>query len=109
MLLNDFNIIAKLQEKQISGQRVISNLKQLIELLQEKELRNSFTPNETFLFLQNQINSSSDEEISEYSQRLENDEDTVKIVTIHKSKGMEYDIVIAPFLDFDDSEQESDS
>ena len=105
MLLNDFNIIAKLQEKQISGQRVISNLKQLIELLQEKELRNSFTPNETFLFLQNQINSSSDEEISEYSQRLENDEDTVKIVTIHKSKGMEYDIVIAPFLDFDDSEK----
>ena len=105
MLLTDFNIIPKLQEKQISGQRVISNLKQLIELLQEKELRNSFTPNETFLFLQNQISSSSDAEFSEYSQRLENDEDTVKIVTIHKSKGMEYDIVIAPFLDFDDSEK----
>ena len=104
-LFTDFNIIQKLQKKQISGQRVISNLNQLIELLQEKELRNSFTPSETYTFLQNQINSTSDAEVSEYAQRLENDEDTVKIVTIHKSKGMEYDIVIAPFLDFDESEK----
>ena len=104
-LITDFSIIQKLQAKQISGQRIISNLKQLIELLQEKELRNSFTPSETYIFLQNQINSSSDAEVSEYSQRLENDEDTVKIVTIHKSKGMEYDIVIAPFLDFNDDEK----
>lgn len=104
-LFTDFNIIQKLQEKKISGQRVISNLKQLVELLQEKELRNSFTPSETYTFLQNQINTTSDAEVSDYAQRLENDEDTVKIVTIHKSKGMEYDIVIAPFLDFDESEK----
>lgn len=103
-LFTDFNIIQKLQEKQIAGQRVISNLKQMVELLQEKELRNSFTPSETHTFLQNQINTTSDAEVSEYAQRLENDEDTVKIVTIHKSKGMEYDIVIVPFLDFDESE-----
>ncbi len=101
----DFNMIQKLQDKQIEGQRVISNLKQLIELLQEKELRNAFTPSETYTFLQNQINASSDQEVSEYAQRLENDEDTVKIVTIHKSKGMEYDIVIAPFLDLEDNEK----
>ena len=30
--------------------------------------------------------------------RLENDEDLVKIVTIHKSKGLEYPVVFAPFL-----------
>ena len=30
--------------------------------------------------------------------RLESDEDLVKIVTIHKSKGLEYPIVFAPFL-----------
>jgi exodeoxyribonuclease V beta subunit len=103
--ITDFNIIQKLQEKKISGQRVISNLKQLIELLQEKELRNSFTPSVTYTFLQNQLHSANDEEVSEYAQRLENDEDTVKIVTIHKSKGMEYDIVLAPFLDFSDAEK----
>ena len=36
----------------------------------------------------------------EYEQRVENDEEAVKIVTIHKSKGLEYKIVLAPFLDF---------
>ena len=30
--------------------------------------------------------------------RLENDEDLVKIVTIHKSKGLEYPVVFVPFL-----------
>jgi len=30
--------------------------------------------------------------------RLESDEDLVKIVTVHKSKGLEYPIVFAPFL-----------
>ena len=32
----------------------------------------------------------------EYEQRLESDQDAVQIVTIHKSKGLEYNIVIAP-------------
>ena len=36
----------------------------------------------------------------EYIQRMESDEEAVKIVTIHKSKGLEYNIVLAPFLDF---------
>ena len=35
----------------------------------------------------------------EYEQRLESDQDAVQIVTIHKSKGLEYNIVIAPHLD----------
>jgi exodeoxyribonuclease V beta subunit len=35
----------------------------------------------------------------EYLQRIENDEDAVKIATVHSSKGLEYPIVIAPFLD----------
>ncbi|PZP45264.1 MAG: hypothetical protein DI598_13535, partial [Pseudopedobacter saltans] len=39
----------------------------------------------------------------EYELRMESDENTVKIVTIHKSKGLEYDIVIAPFLDMNSS------
>jgi len=30
--------------------------------------------------------------------RLENDEDLVKIVTIHKSKGLEYPVIFVPFL-----------
>ena len=35
----------------------------------------------------------------EFEQRIESDEDAVKILTIHKSKGLEYNVVIAPYLD----------
>ena len=37
-------------------------------------------------------------------QRIESDEEAVKIMTIHKSKGLEFDIVIAPYLDLKISE-----
>ena len=37
----------------------------------------------------------------EFEQRVESDEEAVKIVTLHKSKGLEYNIVFAPFLDLD--------
>src|SRR5690606_31223228 len=35
----------------------------------------------------------------EYEQRVESDREAVEIVTIHKSKGLEYNIVFAPYLD----------
>jgi exodeoxyribonuclease V beta subunit len=57
------------------------------------------TPNECYLFLKSQNKSENESEINAFVQRIESDEDAVKIVTIHKSKGLEYDIVIAPFLD----------
>jgi len=40
----------------------------------------------------------SENTMDETELRLENDEDLVKIVTIHKSKGLEYPVVFAPFL-----------
>ncbi len=40
----------------------------------------------------------SEQAMDETELRLENDEELVKIVTIHKSKGLEYPVVFAPFL-----------
>ncbi len=39
-----------------------------------------------------------EEKNQEYEQRLESDLEAVQIVTIHKSKGLEYPIVFCPFL-----------
>lgn len=97
--LEDFNVIQKHNKKVLTGQRILSNTKQLLEILQEKETHASLTPNECYLFLKNEQKSDASSEINAFVQRIESDEDAVKIVTIHKSKGLEYDIVIAPYLD----------
>lgn len=107
-LIQDYGIIDRFQKDTTTGHRVLSNLRQLIELLQEKEQNDSLTPNELYVYLNKQTKSKDegfDSENKELAQRVESDEDAVKIVTIHKSKGMEYYIVIAPYLDLEAKEK----
>ncbi|QOW09776.1 hypothetical protein Q73A0000_05035 [Kaistella flava (ex Peng et al. 2021)] len=104
-VINDFNLIAKNQSDITKGHRILSNIRQLLELLQEKEQNNALTPNEVYFYLYNQTKSVDDTENKELSQRIESDEDAVKIVTIHKSKGLEYDVIIAPYLNLNENEK----
>jgi exodeoxyribonuclease V beta subunit len=96
----DFNVRAVLLNPAVSsGERIIANLFQLIELVHKVQTNKQFSPAELVSWLRRGIEGM---EIAgdEYEQRVETDEDSVKIVTIHRSKGLEYKIVIAPFLDF---------
>lgn len=79
------------------AERVITNLLQINEILHNKENQAKSSPKELIHWLEFTIAGA--KESGEYTQRLENDEDAVKIVTIHKSKGLAYNIVIAPYLD----------
>jgi exodeoxyribonuclease V beta subunit len=81
-----------------NGERRLSNIFQLLELLHKVQIRNEFGPVELINWLQKTIEGQITEG-DEFEQRIESDEDAVKIVTIHKSKGLEYNIVMAPFLD----------
>lgn len=82
-----------------SGERMLTNFLHLAELLQA-ESRHCFGVHGTNALLRwfsDQIHSP--EKHAENQQlRLESDENLVKIVTIHKSKGMEYPVVFLPFL-----------
>ena len=83
---------------QENGERMITNLLQVTELLHKKELEEKLSVNQLLNSLHNILDggtSSGDE----YTQRIESDDDAVKIVTIHKSKGLAYNIVFAPYLD----------
>ncbi|KAA8485349.1 DNA helicase/exodeoxyribonuclease V beta subunit [Arcticibacter tournemirensis] len=82
-----------------NGERIITNLFQLIELLHKVQTRKKLSPLELISWLKRGIEGM-ETDGDEYELRVESDEDTVKIVTIHKSKGLEYNIVLAPFLDF---------
>ncbi|MEJ7588299.1 MAG: UvrD-helicase domain-containing protein, partial [Ferruginibacter sp.] len=87
-----------LDDEMENGERVITNILQLMELLHKMQTQKQFSPLELANWLKRGIEGM---EVAgdEFEQRVESDEEAVKIVTIHKSKGLEYNIVFAPFLD----------
>ncbi len=82
-----------------SGERIMTNMFQIMELLHQMQSRKNLSMTELISWLRRGIDGMVIEG-DEYLQRVESDEEAVKIVTIHKSKGLEYNIVLAPFLDF---------
>ena len=75
--------------------RILTNMAQLIELLAEEE-KNCFGTHALLQFLKQQIAQSDSNDESKL--RLESDENLVKIITMHASKGLEYPIVYCPFI-----------
>jgi len=96
----DFNVQQNLLKGQVeNGERIITNLYQLVELFHKVQSSKMLNPQELLSWLKRGIDGM-ETEGDEYLQRVESDEEAVKIVTIHKSKGLEYNIVLAPYLDF---------
>ncbi len=80
------------------GERRITNLLHIAEVLHQKSLDNHLGMQETIAWLTGQLDQDSPLREKEHEIRLESDEDAVRIVTIHKSKGLEYPVVFCPFL-----------
>lgn len=93
-LLMDFDVPAKLLAHQ-RGERALTDILHLAELLQadsqqldgEHALVHHFT----------ELLQHSDDESEHRTMRLESDSGLVKVVTVHKSKGLEYPLVFLPF------------
>ncbi|MBU0728591.1 MAG: exodeoxyribonuclease V subunit beta [Proteobacteria bacterium] len=78
------------------GERRLTNMLHLAEILHKQETERHLGMAGLLKFLNEKINSpQADEE--EYQLRLESDRDCVRIVTIHKAKGLEYPVVFCPF------------
>ncbi|XKM12989.1 exodeoxyribonuclease V subunit beta [Orbaceae bacterium ac157xtp] len=78
------------------GERIITNFMHLGELLQESS-QTQDSPHALVRWLARQI-SHTDLNMENHEQRLESDENLINIITIHKSKGLEYNIVCLPFV-----------
>ncbi|MFZ5764780.1 MAG: exodeoxyribonuclease V subunit beta [Thermodesulfobacteriota bacterium] len=79
------------------GERSLTNFLHLAELLHLRQVGKGLGVSELFdWFVSWRRDASLREE--EMELRLESDDDAVRIVTIHKSKGLEYPIVFAPFV-----------
>jgi len=79
-----------------NGERKLTNFLHLSEILHTTEKQQHLGMYELYKWLVEKISYLDKEE--EHELRLESDEKAVKLVTIHKSKGLEYPIVFLPFI-----------
>ena len=78
------------------SERQLTNIQHLLELMQQTAVDQLLTINKTVDWLRTAITQASGSEDQQL--RLESDDNAVKIVTTHRSKGLEYNIVFCPYL-----------
>jgi len=78
------------------AERCLTNLYHLLELLQQTAADEHLGINKTLDCLHAGIIDQQDNEASQL--RLESDEQSVKIITLHRAKGLEYPVVFCPYL-----------
>lgn len=81
---------------QANAERVLTNLHHLVERLQQASIDEQLAINKTLDWLRRAILQSAQNSGDDQQLRLESDEDAVKIVTLHSSKGLEYPLVFCP-------------
>ncbi len=96
-LLLDTDFRARALVRQ-DGERKLTNLLHISELLQQAVAEDDLSPDALLKLLARQISEKGDTRQEEMEMRLERDDEAVRIVTVHKSKGLEYNIVFCPFL-----------
>lgn len=80
----------------ISGERILTDVLHLAELLQQAS--HTLEGEHALIRFLAEQRAFPEGETASRKVRLESDADLVKIVTIHKSKGLEYPIVLLPFI-----------
>jgi exodeoxyribonuclease V beta subunit len=91
--------LGKRMAAQSNGERVLTNFLHIAELLHREELRSGANMSAIIKWLSNKRSDTRGNKVppDEEMIRLDTDAEAVRIITIHKSKGLEYPIVFAPF------------
>ncbi len=93
----DYQTVSQLSQQ--NAHQTLTNLQHITELLHKTQTSKKLSDLDIINWLNRGINGQENEG-DEYQKRIESDNEAVKIVTIHSSKGLEYNIVFAPYLDF---------
>lgn len=91
--MQDYRLAERLAQYR-DGERAMTNWLHLAEWLQQQSA-NAESEKALIRLLQQQIEQGGSEE---HLLRLESDDDLIKVVTIHKSKGLQYPLVFLPFI-----------
>lgn len=79
-------------------ERQLTNIYHAIELTHQAAINDHLGINKTLDWLHAALHKAKDNKTDAQQLRLESDEDAVQIVTMHRSKGLEYPIVFCPCL-----------
>lgn len=94
--LNEEHIRLKFLSLQ-KGERKLTNILHLSELIHLQEQKQNSGMTSVHSWLLQKITDTSTQISDEEMLRLESDKDAVTIITVHKSKGLEYPVVFCPF------------
>jgi exodeoxyribonuclease V beta subunit len=83
--------------KRPDGERRVTNFLHLAEALHQATSNNPLSPSSLVVWLRTRMDDS-DTSSDEYQLRLESESEAISILTVHKSKGLEYPIVFLPSL-----------
>lgn len=81
------------------GERRVTNFLHLSEVLHQATANHPMSPSSLVVWLRAKIDQV-DRTNEEYQLRLESESEAIRILTVHKSKGLEYPITFLPFLGF---------
>ncbi len=96
-LLQDLKVNARMLARN-DGERRLTNLQQLCEMLHQAEHDHRLSPEGLLHWLRHERSHKDEIDYQRRELRLESDEDAVQILTMHGSKGLQYEIVFCPFL-----------
>jgi exodeoxyribonuclease V beta subunit len=84
----------------VGGERHLTDLDHIGQLLHRAAIDDELGPASLTAWLHQAIADTSDEQVppDERARRLESDDQAVQILTVHRSKGLQYPVVFAPFL-----------
>eukprot|EP01022_Parablepharisma_sp_SALTPOND_P021334 TRINITY_DN4156_c0_g1_i2.p1 TRINITY_DN4156_c0_g1~~TRINITY_DN4156_c0_g1_i2.p1 ORF type:complete len:1316 (+),score=287.16 TRINITY_DN4156_c0_g1_i2:3026-6973(+) len=95
-LFSDLGVRARLL-RLTGGERALTNVLHLVELVHQQERESGLGMSGIATWLSRTI-AGPPKGADEQELRLESDDDAVRIVTIHKSKGLQYPVVFCPFM-----------
>jgi exodeoxyribonuclease V beta subunit len=82
-----------------SGERFMTDLRHIAQLLHEAGVSEGLGPTAMATWLGRRIHDAArDSENEERARRLESDAEAVQVITIHRSKGLEFPIVFCPYM-----------
>jgi exodeoxyribonuclease V beta subunit len=83
---------------QANGERELTDLRHIAQALHQAATESQFGVASLVQWLRRRIAEAGDDASEELSRRLESDAEAVQIITVHRSKGLEFPVVYAPFL-----------